>query len=312
MVLIGDRELAAGYRRRITAWGADVAIASSADAVRMVLSEARQRHAFLLLGPCEALPVPQLRAEWAARFPAEPLGAVMIGGAAAADAGACLAVLPWQAEDRLLHASLHAALAVPDGPAGEAPGRAAAARAVWPRRRILVAEDNRINQLVIMKMLERAGHEVDLVGNGEEALDALVDRQFDLVIIDLNMPVMGGLDAVKMHRFATGGRDVPPFIALTADATDETRRQCEAAGIEGYLAKPVDIDELLPMIDRLTRPASAALPMVRLERVEAPGPAAAALYPRSTGCCSSGCASSTTRTASSARSSTTSSSTPSS
>ncbi|MCE3249575.1 MAG: rpfC 1 [Geminicoccaceae bacterium] len=130
-----------------------------------------------------------------------------------------------------------------------------------------------------MKMLERAGHEVDLVGNGEEALDALVDRQFDLVIIDLNMPVMGGLDAVKMHRFTTGGRDVPPFVALTADATDETRRQCEAAGIEGYLAKPVDIDELLPMIDRLTRPAGAALPMVRLERVEAPGPAAAAPLP---------------------------------
>ena len=48
--------------------------------------------------------------------------------------------------------------------------------------------------------------------------------QFDLVLMDLNMPVMGGLDAVKLHRFATGGRDVPPFVALTADATEETRR----------------------------------------------------------------------------------------
>jgi two-component system sensor histidine kinase RpfC len=279
VVLIGDRELAAGYRRQITAWGADVAIASSADAVRMVLSQAGQRHAFLLLGPCEALSESQLRAEWAARFPAEPLRAVMIGGAAAADPGACLAVLPWQAEDRLLHASLHAALAVPDGPAGETAGRAAATRGVGPRRRILVAEDNRINQLVIMKMLERAGHEVTLVDNGEEALDALVDGQFDLVIIDLNMPVMGGLDAVKMHRFATGGRDMPAFIALTADATDETRRQCEAAGIEGYLAKPVDIDELLPMIDRLTRLVTGAEPRRRLERAQAPSPAAAAPLP---------------------------------
>ena len=275
VVLIGDRELAAGYRRRIAAWGADVAIASSAEAVRMLLSQAGQRHAFLLLGPCEALSEPQLRAEWAARFPAEPLGAVMVGGVgAAAAADTCLAVLPWQVEDRLLHASLHAALAVPDGPAGETPGRASATSAGWPRRRILVAEDNRINQLVIMKMLERAGHEISLVGNGEEALDALVDRQFDLVIIDLNMPVMGGLDAVKMHRFTTGGHDVPPFIALTADATDETRRQCEAAGIEGYLAKPVDVDELLPMIDRLTRPPSAGLSLVRVERAEAPVPAA--------------------------------------
>ena len=54
--------------------------------------------------------------------------------------------------------------------------------------------------------------------------------RFDLVIMDLNMPVMGGLDAVKLHRFATGGRELPPFVALTADATNDTRRQCEAAG----------------------------------------------------------------------------------
>ena len=107
----------------------------------MVLGQAGQRRALLLLGvPCEALPVPQLRAEWAARFPAEPLNAVMIGGAAAADAGACLAVLPRQADDRLLYASLHAALAVPDGPAGEAPGglrpraRSGRAGASWSPR----------------------------------------------------------------------------------------------------------------------------------------------------------------------------------
>jgi two-component system sensor histidine kinase RpfC len=137
-----------------------------------------------------------------------------------------------------------------------------------PCRRILVAEDNRINQLVVLKMLERAGHRVTLVGNGEEALDALAEHQFDLVIMDLNMPVMGGLDAVKLHRFATGGRDGPPLIALTADATDETRAQCEAAGIDTYLAKPVDVDQLLTLVDRLTRPVpvgAAAPPRARSE-----------------------------------------------
>jgi two-component system sensor histidine kinase RpfC len=72
--------------------------------------------------------------------------------------------------------------------------------------------------------------------------------------MDLNMPVMGGLDTVKLHRFATGGRDGPPFIALTADATDETRAQCNAAGFDSYLAKPVDVDQLLTLVDRLTGP----------------------------------------------------------
>ena len=127
----------------------------------------------------------------------------------------------------------------------------------WPSRRILVAEDNHINQLVIEKMLQNASHEVTLVGNGEEALDVLAEREFDLVIMDLNMPVMGGLDALRLHRFATGGRDLPPFVALTADATKDSRRQCEAAGMDAYLTKPVELQELLALVDRLTRPAAA-------------------------------------------------------
>jgi len=158
-------------------------------------------------------------------------------------------------------------------PVGEAAERAAALRSMGPHRRILVAEDNRINQLVISKMLERAGHDVTLVGNGEEALDLLAEGgRFDLVIMDLNMPVMGGLDAVRLHRFATGGRDGPAFIALTADATEETRRQCETAGFEGYLAKPVDVVELLTLVDRLTGMLSAA-PPVPLGQADARWPA---------------------------------------
>ena len=104
-------------------------------------------------------------------------------------------------------------------------------------------------------MLHRGGHAVTVVENGEEALDALAEDQFDLVLMDLNMPVLGGLDAIKLHRFATGGRDDPPFVALTADATEETRRAGEDAGIDAYLVKPVDVDELLPLVERLTRAA---------------------------------------------------------
>jgi two-component system sensor histidine kinase RpfC len=120
-------------------------------------------------------------------------------------------------------------------------------------RRILVAEDNRINQKVIERMLSSGGHVVTLVGDGEQALDALEAETFDMVLMDLNMPVMGGLDALKLHRFATGGRDLPPFVALTADATEETRGKCAEAGMDACVTKPVDVAHLLEVVDRLTR-----------------------------------------------------------
>ena len=128
---------------------------------------------------------------------------------------------------------------------------------------MLVAEDNRINQQVIERMLSSAGHTVTLVGDGEQALQALECGEFDIVLMDVNMPVMNGLDAVKLHHFATGGRDSPPFVALTADATDETRRQCEEAGIAAHLTKPVDMEQLLGVIDRVAsaRPAPSARPL---------------------------------------------------
>ena len=116
---------------------------------------------------------------------------------------------------------------------------------------MLVAEDNRINQQVIDRMLKSAGHAVILVDDGGQALEALETDSFDIVLIDVNMPVMNGLDVVKLHRFAVGEGEAPPFIALTADATEETRRQCEEAGMAAYLTKPVDMEQLLGLIDRV-------------------------------------------------------------
>jgi two-component system sensor histidine kinase RpfC len=132
---------------------------------------------------------------------------------------------------------------------------------------VLVAEDNRINQQVIERMLRSAGHSVTLVDDGEQALDALEAASFDVVLMDVNMPVMNGLDAVKLHRFATGGRDSPPFVALTADATEETRRQCDEAGMAGYVTKPVDMDQLLGLIERVTRADPALTARVQPSRV---------------------------------------------
>ncbi len=253
VVLVGEGAAAAACRRRLGDWGAEVVLASSPEAVRIALDKVGRQRALVLV----ETPAGDLDRRWHAeaggRWPAEPLNVILLGATPSAT-GNYLARLPQAAADDHLYASLHAALAGADGAVAE--GDAAAPTPAWASRRILVAEDNRINQLVIEKMLQNANHQVTLVGNGEQALDALAEREFDLVIMDLNMPVMGGLDAVRLHRFATGGHDLPPFVALTADATSDSRRQCEAAGMDAYLTKPVELQELLALVDRLTRPAA--------------------------------------------------------
>jgi two-component system sensor histidine kinase RpfC len=117
--------------------------------------------------------------------------------------------------------------------------------------KILVAEDNAINQKVINKILESAGHRPVLVANGEQALDALARESFDLVILDMQMPVVSGLEVVKIYRF-TGPKDATVrFLILTANATTEAMKECREAGVDGFLTKPIEPVKLLDQIDRL-------------------------------------------------------------
>lgn len=116
---------------------------------------------------------------------------------------------------------------------------------------ILVAEDNLTNQKVIAKILERAGHRPHLVDNGEQALDVMEEEKFDLVLLDLHMPVMGGLETARICRFTRNGPSGPPLVALTADATQESKKACEEAGFDAYLTKPVEVKKLLELLDSL-------------------------------------------------------------
>ena len=129
---------------------------------------------------------------------------------------------------------------------------ATAAVAERQPRRILVAEDNRTNQKVIAKILERAGHSCDVVDDGEAALRALDGGAFDLVLMDVNMPVMNGIEATKLYRFAALGRPRVPIVALTADATGEARERCLDAGMDACATKPIEPAQLLDLIDSLT------------------------------------------------------------
>ncbi|MGF1641182.1 MAG: ATP-binding protein [Rhodospirillales bacterium] len=115
--------------------------------------------------------------------------------------------------------------------------------------RILVAEDNPVNQKVTRRILEHGGHQPTLVASGDDALDTLEAADFDLFIVDVNMPGTDGLDVIKICRMAELGERRMPIIALSADATAETRRACEEAGADVYLTKPVEARRLLDSVD---------------------------------------------------------------
>jgi two-component system sensor histidine kinase RpfC len=114
--------------------------------------------------------------------------------------------------------------------------------------RVLVAEDNEINRMVIGRILERAGLHFKLVENGQEALDELEEAEYDAVIVDMQMPVLGGLEAYKMYRFAYPSDEPVPFIVLTANATVDARLACEEVGIKHFLTKPISATKLLNTI----------------------------------------------------------------
>jgi two-component system sensor histidine kinase RpfC len=169
---------------------------------------------------------------------------------------------------------LLAALEIACGQRGSAlvPASAVVADAPSPRAtrklHILIADDNRTNQRVLAKILERAGHRTAVAGNGEEALDALEQANFDLVLMDVNMPVMNGLEATKLYRFTALGLPHLPIVALTADITPEVAQRCTEAGMDACVTKPIEPTRLLEIIDSMVpvktsdSPSEAAAPPV--------------------------------------------------
>ena len=112
--------------------------------------------------------------------------------------------------------------------------------------KVLLAEDNIINQKLALVILEKWGHQVTVAPNGLEALEALTRWHFDLILMDIQMPLMDGLEATRCIRESERmdrGRHIP-IIAMTAHAMKGDRERCITAGMDEYLAKPVKADEL--------------------------------------------------------------------
>jgi two-component system, sensor histidine kinase and response regulator len=132
--------------------------------------------------------------------------------------------------------------------------------------RILLAEDNRVNQRLVQRILEKEGHDVIVVANGREALEALKlaalkKDTFDLVLMDVQMPLMDGIEAVTAIRKAEAlTKAHTPIVALTAHAMKGDRDRCEAAGMDGYVSKPIRAADLLKMVETYAKKGAVELP----------------------------------------------------
>jgi signal transduction histidine kinase/CheY-like chemotaxis protein len=179
--------------------------------------------------------------------------------------------------------------------AGEAESAATATPTIPRRRplRVLLAEDNAINQKLAVRLLEKEGHHVTVVGNGREAAAAVQTRRFDVVFMDVQMPDMDGLEATALIRqgeVSNGGFALDsgriPIIAMTAHAMKGDREMCLAVGMDGYVAKPLQTEELWRALDALVpadNKSAAPQPATPMPQPDAGGADKAAALKRTGG-----------------------------
>jgi two-component system sensor histidine kinase RpfC len=261
LVGFSDAELQA-LEQDLATWGARTGRAAGVEAGAARLAEAQSLghpyHLVLLREDTSIAPGRNLGRLRNSRTQKAPPTVLCTAGvsqirSAEALAGGFVAVLEMPFKKRLLFNVIHSATALQGSQEGVISLSDYYATRDANRRRyqILVAEDNAVNQRVIVGILERAGHRVRVVDDGEQALDVLENERFDVIIMDLNMPELGGLDAARAYRFMDPEAIQVPIIMLSADVTSEAMKECEDAGIDAFLAKPIEARRLLDTIATL-------------------------------------------------------------
>ncbi len=151
--------------------------------------------------------------------------------------------------------------ALPSAQDSEAAERERAALSAWPGARplrVLLAEDNQINVILTTALVRKAGHHIDAVGSGRDAVEALDGVPYDVVLMDMRMPELDGLEATRAIRARSDEKSSVPIIGLTANAMEEDRRLCLDAGMDDFLTKPVEALDLMRAMNRWTNTAPIA------------------------------------------------------
>jgi CheY-like chemotaxis protein/HPt (histidine-containing phosphotransfer) domain-containing protein len=144
--------------------------------------------------------------------------------------------------------------------------------------RILLAEDNTVNQKVALRILERLGYGADVAADGEEVLDALHRQSYDVVLMDIQMPVLNGLEATQRIVETWPEEERPHIIAMTAEALDGDRERFLAAGMDDYVSKPVRMEDLARALERYPQTKAKEMPQDRSQGDGAIGPAEAVAF----------------------------------
>jgi two-component system sensor histidine kinase RpfC len=282
--LAGARVLLVGFpaaereaiEQALAGWGATpIAVAGVDEGVARLVAEislAQPYHSALIHSSGEDLKLAQ-RFRRAAPDPAPPVVLAaspdaQVSRFEALSAGFS-AVLELPLDKRLLFNVLHSVSAGDEMREGVVRLQDYARRGSARKLRVLVADDNPTNREVLGKILERGGHSVMLVNDGEQALDALERERPDIVLLDRNMPVLGGMETLQAIRLITRGRERLPVLMLSADVTPEVKREALEAGFDAFLPKPIEALRLLeeiqslagkPQETRRPEPAAAAAP----------------------------------------------------
>jgi two-component system CheB/CheR fusion protein len=142
-----------------------------------------------------------------------------------------------------------------------APAAEAAGRGKFSGLRILVAEDNKVNQLVAMRLLQRMGCHVDIADDGASAVSSVAANSYDIVLMDVHMPEVDGMEAAARIRLMPAAKSRVPIVALTASASYEVRTACLAAGMNDYLSKPIEVEALCQALDRWSARPAVCIPV---------------------------------------------------
>lgn len=117
--------------------------------------------------------------------------------------------------------------------------------------RILLAEDVKLNQILTQRLLSRSGYQIDVVENGQQAIDAVQQTDYDVILMDVQMPEIDGIEATRQIRAMPPAKSGVPIIALTAQAEGNTQEELIAAGMDDYISKPINFDILFSKLSAL-------------------------------------------------------------